>query len=111
MEKKRAIEAWKKGWMDAARNDKWTQEQQIAFENALLTAPYSKSFVGSQVEAERYDRWCYIASKVEGKTMNQCLLRYKLLVQMTVDKKKANNALTAANAMSTETSSAVASTV
>jgi hypothetical protein len=88
LEKRKAIEKWKQGWMNAARADVWTQEQQTAFENALLEAPVGSAFAGSAMEAERAARWNFIAAAVEGKTVNQCLMRYKLLVQVVADRKK-----------------------
>lgn len=91
LEKKRYIERKKQEWMDAARQDVWTQEQQTAFEEALLSAPIGNNFAGSGVESDRVNRWLYISSKVPEKTPNQCLLRYKLLVQVVADRNAANN--------------------
>uniref|UniRef100_A0A1Y1KTA4 DnaJ homolog subfamily C member 1 n=1 Tax=Photinus pyralis TaxID=7054 RepID=A0A1Y1KTA4_PHOPY len=57
----------------------WTQEQQKAMENAL--AKYPKGAL---------DRWDCIADCVPGKTKEQCILRYKHLVE-TIKKQKGNN--------------------
>lgn len=49
----------------------WTQEQQKALEAAIIK--YPKSAVG--------DRWQKIASSVPGKSKEECLARYKYLVE------------------------------
>jgi len=56
----------------------WTQEQQKAMENAL--AKFPKGCI---------DRWDCIAECVPGKTKEQCMLRYKHLVEL-VKKQKEN---------------------
>lgn len=54
----------------AVTSDIWTQEQQHAFETALLQFPSS---------VEKNERWNNIAANVEGKSRQQCLARYKFL--------------------------------
>lgn len=51
---------------------KWTQDQQKQLENAIVT--YTKSTAG--------DRWQKIANAVPGKTKEECLARYKHLVEI-----------------------------
>lgn len=50
--------------------DPWTQDEQIAFENALLS--YTPML-------EKHERWSLIAAQVPGKSCNQCIFRYKFL--------------------------------
>ena len=59
--------------------DPWTQEQQVAFETALLDYPF---FV------EKNERWMKIADRVQGKTRNQCIMRYKFLKEYVEKRKK-----------------------
>ncbi|KAF2905323.1 hypothetical protein ILUMI_00850 [Ignelater luminosus] len=63
----------------------WTQEQQKAMENAL--AKYPKGCI---------DRWDCIAEFVPGKTKEQCMMRYKHLVEL-VKKQKENRTQEQAN--------------
>jgi len=63
-------------------SDPWTQEQQLKFEAALL------EFTPM---VQKYDRWREIATLVEGKSMNQCLQRYKFLKDFVAAKKKAES--------------------
>lgn len=56
----------------------WTQEQQKALEAAIIKHP--KSAVG--------DRWQKIASSVPGKTKEECLARYKYLVELIKKQKQ-----------------------
>lgn len=56
----------------------WTQEQQKALEAAIIKHP--KSAVG--------DRWQKIASSVPGKTKEECLARYKYLVEFIKKQKQ-----------------------
>lgn len=56
----------------------WTQEQQKALEAAIIK--YPKSTVG--------DRWQKIASCVSGKTKEECLARYKYLVDFIKKQKQ-----------------------
>jgi len=60
--------------------DPWTQQQQDAFENALLT--YTNAL-------EKQERWTSIANEVEGKGRNQCMARYKFLKNFVAVSKKA----------------------
>ena len=63
--------------------DPWTQDQQIAFETALLT------FTN---HLEKNDRWAKIAASVpaipEAKSKNQCLARYRFLKEYVAQKLK-----------------------
>jgi ABC-type Mn2+/Zn2+ transport system ATPase subunit len=59
--------------------DPWTQEQQVAFETALLT--YTNHL-------EKADRWTKIASEVGDKTRNQCMARYRFLKEFVSSKLK-----------------------
>jgi energy-coupling factor transporter ATP-binding protein EcfA2 len=59
--------------------DPWTQEQQVAFETALLT--YTNHL-------EKADRWTKIASEVADKTRNQCMARYRFLKEFVTSKLK-----------------------
>lgn len=61
----------------AVFQDVWTQEQQIAFENALLVHTCA---------TPKFDRWTAIAAEVSGKTKQQCLARYKYLKQIVRNK-------------------------
>lgn len=84
--RQRQLAADKEAWMTAARLDAWTQEQQLCFERALLTAPLILETRGAEtMEAEKKSRWNFIAAAVPGKNRNQCLLRYKLLLQVVAD--------------------------
>lgn len=52
-------------------DDPWSQDEQLAFENALLTFTPA---------IEKYERWTNIAKAVGNqKSPNQCILRYKYL--------------------------------
>lgn len=62
--------------------DLWTQDQQLGFEQALLEFT-------PMVEKE--ERWISIATRVPGKTKNQCILRYKYLKEYVAFKKNSNN--------------------
>ena len=52
--------------------DIWTQEQQCAFEAALLENPPGPN-------VDKGERWLNMATAVEGKSRNQCIARYKFL--------------------------------
>lgn len=61
---------------------------QVAFENALLSAPMLLSTAGSDLmRKEKEKRWNYISRAVEGKNRNQCMTRYRLLTQLVMDRK------------------------
>lgn len=60
----------------------WTQEQQKLLETAIVK--YTKTMAG--------DRWQKIASTVPGKTKDECLARYKYLVQKVKDQQKEKEA-------------------
>ncbi len=68
----------------APTSDDWSQQQQVALESALQQFPK-----GSQ------ERWERIASKVPGKTKEQCMVRFKSIAEMVKKKKQQNNAATA----------------
>ncbi|XP_046846689.1 dnaJ homolog subfamily C member 1-like [Xenia sp. Carnegie-2017] len=55
----------------------WTQNQQKQFEKALATVPKDAS-----------DRWTQIAKNVPGKSKEECIARYKFLVEMLKKRKK-----------------------
>jgi energy-coupling factor transporter ATP-binding protein EcfA2 len=70
-ERKQLLERLERQFFEmAVKNDVWSQSQQVAFENALLEFPSS---------IEKAERWSNIASKVEGKSRQQCLARYRFL--------------------------------
>lgn len=84
----------KRLWMEEASRDEWTQEQQTALENALLTAPMLLTVAGGeQMRKEKEKRWNYISRAVEGKNRNQCIARYRLLAQLVVDRKYPEDAV------------------
>jgi len=71
--------------MDAAvLADSWTQEQQNMFENALLENPG-----GPRID--KTERWRKIADSTEGKTMNQCIMRYRYLKEYVAKRKEIEN--------------------
>jgi len=97
-EKRRQDLERKQKWMAEARQDVWTQEQQNAFESALLSAPMILAVAGNeQMQKEKEARWNYISRAVEGKNRNQCLSRYRLLAQMVLDKKQGEAVMTSAS--------------
>lgn len=57
----------------------WTQQQQQALEVAIQKYPKSAN----------YDRWQKIAGSVPGKTKEECVARYKYLVELVKKQKKA----------------------
>ena len=59
--------------------DPWTQEQQDAFEVALLT--YTSIM-------EKAERWFNVSAAVEGKSRNQCMARYKFLKEFIRKEKR-----------------------
>jgi hypothetical protein len=58
--------------------DPWTQEQQVAFEDALLCFPE---------HVEKAERWMQVAGRVEGKSRNECMARYKFLKEFVAKKR------------------------
>ena len=71
--------------MDAAvLADHWTQEQQNKFEAALLENPG-----GPRID--KTERWKIIAGATEGKTMNQCIMRYRYLKEYVAKRKEIEN--------------------
>lgn len=66
--------------------DPWTQDQQNAFEDALL------HFTSALDKAER---WQKIALRVEGKSRNQCMARYKFLKEFILRERRAKEKLMA----------------
>lgn len=65
--------------------DIWTQEQQTAFESALLE---------NTPMVEKHERWSNIAAAIPGgKTKNQCILRYKFLKEYVALKKRNLNTI------------------
>lgn len=64
---------------NAQADSVWTQEQQKALEAAIIKHP--KTAIG--------DRWQKIASSVPGKTKEECLARYKYLVELIKKQKQA----------------------
>lgn len=59
--------------------DVWTQKQQINFENALLM--YTSRM-------DKQERWGKVSECVSGKTINQCLARYKYLKEFIESQKE-----------------------
>merc|ERR1712126_20994 len=55
---------------DEALEDDWNQDQQRSLEQALVAFPKGTS-----------ERWDRIASKVEGKTKEQCMARFRVLAE------------------------------
>ncbi|XP_035908507.1 uncharacterized protein F54F2.9 [Anopheles stephensi] len=60
----------------------WTQQQQQALEVAIQKYPKSAN----------YDRWQKIANSVPGKSKEECVARYKYLVELVKKQKSANPA-------------------
>merc|ERR1712179_370379 len=76
-EKKKKTKGGKLGEAEETEADVWSQEQQKSLETALSQFPKGTS-----------ERWDRIAGKVDGKTKEQCMLRFKFLAEQ-VKKKKA----------------------
>lgn len=62
----------------AEANANWSQEQQAALESAIQKYPKSASS----------DRWQKIANSVPGKTKEECMTRYKYLVELVKKQKE-----------------------
>eukprot|EP00092_Neocalanus_flemingeri_P004320 GFUD01004644.1.p1 GENE.GFUD01004644.1~~GFUD01004644.1.p1 ORF type:complete len:509 (-),score=206.05 GFUD01004644.1:166-1530(-) len=75
--KKKKTKGGKLGDAEQSEEEQWSQEQQQGLEKALSQFPKGTS-----------ERWDRIAGKVEGKTKEQCVLRFKFLAEQ-VKKKKA----------------------
>jgi len=75
--KKKKTKGGKLGEAEETEADVWSQEQQKSLETALSQFPKGTS-----------ERWDRIAGKVDGKTKEQCMLRFKFLAEQ-VKKKKA----------------------
>lgn len=79
-ETRAAEEAARKQAAEAAvLADPWTQDQQNAFEEALLT------FTSALEKAER---WHQVAGRVDGKSRNQCMARYRFLKDFILKEKR-----------------------
>ena len=76
--KKKKTKGGKLGETEANEDEVWTQEQQKSLEAALSQYPKGTS-----------ERWDRIAGKVEGKSKEQCMLRFKHLAEQ-IKKKKEN---------------------
>ncbi len=63
----------------ALSHNPWTQDEQTRFERALLT--YTPM-------VEKVERWTKIAEELPGKTVNECIMRYKYLKEYFILKKK-----------------------
>jgi len=78
-EKKKKTKGGKLGETEANDEEEvWSQEQQKSLEAALSQYPKGTS-----------ERWDRIAGKVEGKSKEQCMLRFKHLAEQ-IKKKKEN---------------------
>jgi len=75
--KKQKTKGGKLGQVEGTEEDHWSQEQQKSLEAALSQYPKGTN-----------ERWDRIAGKVEGKTKEQCMLRFKVLAEQ-VKKKRA----------------------
>uniref|UniRef100_A0A182QZ42 Uncharacterized protein n=1 Tax=Anopheles farauti TaxID=69004 RepID=A0A182QZ42_9DIPT len=71
-----------KGAADTAATGNWTQQQQQALEVAIQKYPKSAN----------YDRWQKIAGNVPGKSKEECIARYKYLVELVKKQKTATAA-------------------
>ena len=76
--KKKKTKGGKLGENEGQEEDVWSQDQQKSLELALSHFPKGTS-----------ERWDRIATKVEGKTKEQCMLRFKTLAEQ-IKKKKEN---------------------
>lgn len=76
--KKQKTKGGKLGDSEQTETDIWSQEQQKSLETALSQFPKGTS-----------ERWDRIAGKVDGKSKEQCMLRFKFLAEQ-VKKKKAD---------------------
>lgn len=70
----------------------WTQEQQQALEAAITKYP----------KASSGDRWAKIANNVPGKTREECLQRYKYLVELVKSQREAKKSESETNPQTEE---------
>lgn len=70
----------------------WTQEQQQALEAAITKYP----------KASSGDRWAKIANNVPGKTREECLQRYKYLVELVKSQREAKKSESETNQQTEE---------
>ena len=75
--KKKKTKGGKLGETGAEQEDGWSQEQQKLLEAALSQFPKGTS-----------ERWERIAGKVEGKSKEQCMMRFKFLAEQIKKKKE-----------------------
>ena len=78
--KKKKTKGGKLGDTEADQEDVWSQEQQKLLEAALASFPKGTN-----------ERWERIAGKVEGKTKEQCMLRFKFLAEQIKKKKESGD--------------------
>ena len=76
--KKKKTKGGKLGETEAEQEDVWSQEQQKHLEAALSQFPKGTN-----------ERWERIAGRVEGKSKEQCMMRFKFLAEQ-IKKKKEN---------------------
>lgn len=74
--KKKKTKGGKLGETEAEQEDGWSQEQQKLLETALSQFPKGTN-----------ERWERIAGKVEGKSKEQCMMRFKFLAEQIKKKK------------------------
>ena len=75
--KKKKTKGGKLGETEPTEEDAWSQDQQKSLEAALSQYPKGTS-----------ERWERIAGKVEGKSKEQCMLRFKFLAEQIKKKKE-----------------------
>ena len=75
--KKKKTKGGKLGETETEQEDVWSQEQQKLLEAALSSFPKGTN-----------ERWERIAGKVEGKSKEQCMLRFKFLAEQIKKKKE-----------------------
>ena len=75
--KKKKTKGGKLGEKEADQDDVWSQEQQKLLEAALSQFPKGTN-----------ERWERISGKVEGKSKEQCMMRFKFLAEQIKKKKE-----------------------
>ena len=75
--KKKKTKGGKLGETESEQEDVWSQEQQKHLEAALSQFPKGTN-----------ERWERIAGKVEGKSKEQCMMRFKFLAEQIKKKKE-----------------------